>query len=278
VHVLIIRIVTGIIGMAIAAYVIQYGEWLFSAVILLLSLIGWHEFSRAFAKKGLRLAYFPGMLALLFLWGCVWLGNTDEVMAVLVTAVLVILAKAVFMHASFSIEAACVSIAGIMYVGLLFSYLLLLRFMGADTSVTSAVGNMSLGCTILWLALIGTWASDTFAFFTGSLLGKHKLCPGISPNKTIEGFVGGILGTTCVVMGMGALFSFYFLHMAVMGICIALMATVGDLVESSFKRYTGIKDSGSLIPGHGGVLDRFDSVLFTVPFVYYYVQVFNIFG
>jgi len=78
-------------------------------------------------------------------------------------------------------------------------------------------------------------------------------------------------------MGLGMLFNFSLIHMAILGVLIALVATVGDLVESSFKRLTGIKDSGQILPGHGGVLDRFDSIMFTVPFVYYYVQIFKIF-
>ena len=272
------RIITGIVGIALAAFIIQTGGWIFSTAVLLLSLGAWFEFARAFVNKGIKLAYFTGLAMIILIWGCSWLGNDGELVAVSVLTVLLVLSHTVFEHKSFSIEQACVSAAGIFYVGLAFAHLILLRFTGEPAMVSTSLGNLQLGCAWIWTALIGTWASDTFAYFTGSLLGRHKLCPEISPNKTIEGFVGGIIGTMLSVTGLGVLFSFPLLPMAGLGLCIALVATLGDLVESVIKRATGIKDSGSLIPGHGGILDRFDSVMFTVPFVYYFVQIFKIAG
>jgi phosphatidate cytidylyltransferase len=273
---LITRIVSGLVGMALTVFVVHFGSYVFGAAVFLLALIGWHEFSRAFANRGEKLAYITGMIAIVFLLGCAWLGNAEESVAVITVATLWILMQMIFRHRFFSVEQACLSIAGVMYVGMAFSHLLLLRFTGADAF--TALGSMTLpiGEALLWLAFIGTWASDTFAFFTGSFCGRHKLCPEISPNKTIEGFAGGLIGTVGITVLLGYLFSFSLIHMVALGILLALTATLGDLVESSFKRYTGIKDSGALIPGHGGVLDRFDSIMFTVPLVYYYVQIFDI--
>ena len=104
----------------------------------------------------------------------------------------------------------------------------------------------------------------------GSAIGSHKLCPTISPNKTVEGFLGSLVGTTASVAGLGVFFGLPVLEMAGLGLALSVLATLGDLVESVAKRYTGIKDSGNIIPGHGGVWDRFDSVLFTAPAVYYF--------
>lgn len=123
---------------------------------------------------------------------------------------------------------------------------------------------------MVWVMFIGTWASDSFAYFTGRAFGSHKLAPAISPNKTIEGFFGGLIGTIAVVVGLGWLLAMPLPQMAALGAAIAVLGTLGDLVESMMKRQTGIKDSGAIIPGHGGVWDRFDSVLFTAPLVYYY--------
>ena len=101
-------------------------------------------------------------------------------------------------------------------------------------------------------------------------IGSHKLCPSISPNKTIEGFGGSLVGTTAAVAALGWFFGFPVPEMAGLGLALSIFATLGDLVESVAKRETGIKDSGNIIPGHGGVWDRFDSVLFTAPIVYYF--------
>ena len=273
---MITRIVSGLVGMVLTVFVVHFGNYVFGAAVFLLALIGWHEFSRAFANKTENLAYLSGMCAIVFILGCAWLGNTDESVAVLTATTLLILVQMIFRHRVFSVEQACFSIAGIMYVAMAFSHLLLLRFMGAETFVPFGTATLSFGEALIWLAFIGTWASDTFAFFTGSFCGRHKLCPEISPNKTIEGFAGGLIGTVLITVLLGYVFSFSLIHMVVLGVLLALTATLGDLVESSFKRYTGVKDSGAIIPGHGGVLDRFDSIMFTVPLVYYYVQIFDI--
>ena len=275
---MITRIITGIVGMGLAVYVIDFGSWLFSLTVLALAMLAWHEFARAFGNAEQKLSYLLGMAAIMFMIGCAWQGNSDETLAVLTVTTLLVMAEAVFFHQRFSIEQACVSLAGILYVSLPFSHLILLRFAGADFVLSSPLGNMTQGCALIWLAFLGTWASDTFAFFTGSFCGQHKLCPDISPNKTVEGFAGGMIGTVLVTAAVGSLFGFFWGHMIVLGILLAAVATLGDLVESTIKRHTGIKDSGSLIPGHGGVLDRFDSIMFTVPLVYYYVQIFNIIG
>ena len=123
---------------------------------------------------------------------------------------------------------------------------------------------------MVWVMFIGTWASDSFAYFAGRAFGSHKLAPASSPTKTIEGFFGGLIGTIAVVVGLGWLLAMPLPQMAALGAAIAVLGTLGDLVESMMKRQTGIKDSGAIIPGHGGVWDRFDSVLFTAPLVYYY--------
>lgn len=272
------RIITGIIGIALAAFIIQTGGMLFNGTVLVLSIIGWHEFARAFAHKGQNLAYLTGILALLLLWGCAVFGVPEETMMVTTGIVLIVMAEAVFLHSSFSVEEAMISAAGILYTGILFSYLPMLRAWGDGAVISSPAGNMELGCAFIWVALIGTWASDTFAYFSGSLCGRHKLCPSISPGKTVEGLIGGIIGTVLSVTGLGVFFGFTLWEMALLGLCLALIATLGDLVESIIKRHTGIKDSGSLIPGHGGVLDRFDSTLFTMPFMYYFIQICKLAG
>lgn len=147
-----------------------------------------------------------------------------------------------------------------------------------------AVALLSVPCTLMvWmhdvftpkmllLVFILLWANDTFAYLTGRLLGKHKLFERISPGKTIEGSVGGLVFTLVGVVIFSRYVDWLSLKAAVgMGLIAVVFGTLGDLCESMLKRQAGVKDSGKLIPGHGGILDRFDSVLFAVPFVFVYL-------
>lgn len=263
------RILSGIVGIAIAAAVIQTGGAVFCAAVIALMMIGWHEYAKAFSHAGQPVAYVSGMAAMLLLGGAACTEQSAFFLAAALLAILWVLALSVFRHRSFSVPQAAASVAGIAYVGFTLPHLIFLRMPFISWSIHTPLGEMAMGCVWLWVALIGTWASDTFAYFTGVTLGRHRLCEAISPKKSVEGFVGGLIGTATTVAALGAALSWPILPMAALGVAIALLATVGDLVESAIKRYAGIKDSGALIPGHGGVLDRFDSVMFVVPFVYY---------
>ncbi len=122
----------------------------------------------------------------------------------------------------------------------------------------------------VWLIFLSAFGTDIMAYFTGYFLGKHKLCPRLSPKKTVEGAAGGALGSALFCMVFGLLQkagspAAYFL----IGLVASPFAQAGDLIASAFKRKMGIKDYGNLIPGHGGIMDRFDSVLLTAPFIYY---------
>ena len=130
----------------------------------------------------------------------------------------------------------------------------------------------SQGFGLLLLVLLGTWAADTGAYFTGMLWGRHKLAPRISPKKSIEGAIGGLLAAALVTGYVNSLLQLRLLPGWLLGLVIGLAAIIGDLFESALKREAGIKDSGWILPGHGGVLDRIDSLLFTVPAVYYLIR------
>jgi phosphatidate cytidylyltransferase len=126
---------------------------------------------------------------------------------------------------------------------------------------------------LVWHIFLTAFGTDIMAYFTGYAIGKHKLCPKISPKKTIEGSIGGILGSVLLC----GLFGYFvipglLLHCIIIGVLGGVVSQFGDLTASIFKRKMGIKDYGNLIPGHGGILDRFDSVLFTAPMVYYYIM------
>ncbi|MDH4226175.1 MAG: phosphatidate cytidylyltransferase [Deltaproteobacteria bacterium] len=132
----------------------------------------------------------------------------------------------------------------------------------------------------LWFlfSLVLVWSNDTFAYFTGKAIGKHKLAPVLSPGKSIEGLVGGLLGgviaSLCMnyFLGLGL----YHYEVALLTLGLGVVSVYGDLFESLLKRASGVKDSGNLIPGHGGLLDRIDSMVFVVPALYYYLELRNL--
>lgn len=266
------RIFTAVVGIPIAAYIIIFGQWVFGSAILLLSIAGWYELSNMLQKRNIHSSFTLGILAILLLEGCAWLGNSDEYITVLVFINLFTFVKTVIFCGSFSLNDAVFTLFGINYIGLLFSHLLLLRFTDDSLLIKTAIGSISAGAAYVWLAFIGTWASDTFAFFVGSRFGKHKLCPAVSPGKTREGFAGGLAGSILGVVAAAWFFHFSLSTGLIVGILVGIIGPCGDLVESSIKRFCGVKDSGRLLPGHGGVLDRFDSILFAIPVVYYYIH------
>ena len=157
------------------------------------------------------------------------------------------------------LEDAMATITGIFYV----------VFFSFHVTLVDQAGPYS---NMVWLIVITAFGTDIMAYFSGYLLGKHKLCSKISPKKTIEGSIGGILGSVI----LSGLFGYFFMpeilmHCIIIGVLGGIVSQFGDLTASIFKRKMGIKDYGHLIPGHGGILDRFDSVLFTGPMVYYYI-------
>jgi phosphatidate cytidylyltransferase len=150
------------------------------------------------------------------------------------------------------------TIAGILYIGWLLSHLVALR--GLDD-----------GRNWVFLALLATFGSDTAAYFAGRALGRHKLAPNISPGKTWEGTIAGFLGAIIISLLFTMLLPIVYWQAIVLGLLISIFGQLGDLVESLLKRNMGVKDSGKLLPGHGGALDRIDSVVFAGVVVYYYV-------
>jgi len=158
------------------------------------------------------------------------------------------------------------TIAGIFYLGWLLSYLVALR--GLDD-----------GRNWVFFALLTTFGSDTIAFFVGRALGRHRLAPQISPSKTWEGAIGGVFGAIIVsllfTLPTALSVPLNYGQAIILGLLVSILGQLGDLVESLFKRNMGVKDSGKLLPGHGGALDRIDSIVFAGVVVYYYVLSFN---
>jgi phosphatidate cytidylyltransferase len=153
-----------------------------------------------------------------------------------------------------------VNLFGTVYIGFMFAYTLLLRFIpGGD------------GLIFTLFTVLVTWANDTAAYFVGINFGKHKLSPRISPKKSVEGSLGGLAGGIFAAIIIALAFGKPIPHLIGLGVLVVIAGQFGDLIESIIKRNAGVKDSGSFMPGHGGVLDRFDSLLMSGPVVYYFV-------
>lgn len=139
------------------------------------------------------------------------------------------------------------------------------------------------GLFFMILALLGAWVADTGAYFVGTLFGKHKLCPGISPKKTFEGLFGGTLFNAILFLVVGFVYTkinsgieINYIYLVLLGIICSFLGLLGDLTASQIKRQCQIKDYGKIMPGHGGILDRFDSVLFVAPFMYLALNYINL--
>lgn len=240
------------------------GRWPLLVLVAGMGLIGFVEYARIWSAKGIKVSVPIGSAATvaLILWAGLAPGETAVLGAILAGAAALTLTHILLEYEKRSIEDGLITLSGIVYVGFLLSHLLLLRGFGGGT-------GWDTGLRWVLLAFLCTWATDIFAYFVGVTVGKRRLAPKISPKKSVEGLVGGAAAAMIVGILWGPLAGIGPVAGGILGVLIAGVATLGDLAESALKRHAGVKDSGTLLPGHGGVLDRFDSSLFVLPFVYY---------
>jgi len=255
------RVITALLGIPLLIAVIWFGEPWFTILVAIWGVLAVFEFYRLVAaSKVPPLTYFGLIWTLLFIlsphfdYGII----TPPLLASAVVLPLIWLLLRPQKETAFAGWAW--TIAGILYVGWLLSYLVALR--GLDA-----------GRDWLFFALFTNFGSDTAAFFVGRTWGKHHLASSISPGKTWEGAIAGVFGAIMVSLGLVALFSLplSYWQAILLGLLVSIFGQLGDLVESLFKRNMGVKESGKLMPGHGGLLDRMDSVVFAGVVVYYYV-------
>ena len=266
------RTITALLGFFIAIFVIRAGGMIFSATVLVLTLVALLELNKMLKLKHIEI--FTGVTGIItigmFLGTVFQLDNIVEIL--LVTAFVAVFLQALFYHndpAWFKNMTA--TIFAIMYISVLFPHFILMREISQELVFVGEY-QLTLGESFIWLVLLGTWASDTFAYFFGSAFGKRRLCPSVSPKKSVEGAVAGFIGCIAVIVLLGtSLVQLNLWSTIFLGLLVAIIAPLGDLAESLLKRYVEIKDSGKILPGHGGVLDRFDSLLFVMPLAYYYV-------
>jgi phosphatidate cytidylyltransferase len=238
--------------------------WLTVAVVGACLAVGLHEFAELVRIRGIRPMSLVGIVlaAALFL-DVVWPGWLGVPFAPL--GALLLLASALRRGADLeSVTSAAATLLGAVYLGAL----------GGTIAALRTAPPIEQGAWRLTLLLVVQVFSDSLAFFVGHAIGRRRLAPGISPGKSVEGAIGGLVGGVLGALAVRAvgLPALPLVHAAGLGAAVALMGIVGDLDESLLKRWAGVKDSGTLFPGHGGMLDRLDSLLFGAPVLYYYFQ------
>jgi phosphatidate cytidylyltransferase len=245
----------------------------FSIFFFLVAMLGLNEFYKITKKLDARPYAIPGMLfGVLTYLRFVNFSDVDPIYFLILQKILnslliimpfAILAVALFSKREGSIKNAFYTIGGVLYVVLPFGLLNQTAFLNTGFYDTSHYEpQLVLGIIFL------IWSNDTFAYIGGSLFGKNKMIERVSPGKTWEGTITGVILTLALSFIFEYIYILDDLPWSVLGISIPVVAAIGDLVESKLKREAGIKDSGNILPGHGGILDRFDSLIFVSPFVY----------
>jgi len=254
------RLASGIILLGIILATGFVGGAVLFVFTLAIALIGYGEFLRVFALEK-KLPGVLGMLFVLLYYVGLHMGADQRGMGLFPMTVFLItlMSLYVFTFPRYKTEEIMAALFGFVYVAVMLSFLYQTRTLpveGRDSSV------------MYWLIFICSWGCDTCAYVTGMLLGKHRLAPVLSPKKSVEGAIGGVMGAVI----LGYVYGMFFTAVpAACGIFCgagAVVSQIGDLAASAIKRNHNIKDYGHLIPGHGGILDRFDSVIFTAPIIY----------
>ena len=275
---MVVRIISSLVLFPILFYFVYCGGILLKIGTIFVSLIGMYEFYKAICKKIQPIHYlgFVVTVVYLLLLDTPLFQISDLIFEVFLFTSLIFM---VFNYKKINIYDVALTFFGVCYIPLMFSTVYLIR-------------ELNYGAYTVWLPFICAWACDTGSYFTGITCGKHKLTPELSPKKTIEGAIGGILFSAvfCIIyalfisnkqVGVEHIFdnkNVMLVSFFILGVVGAIFAQFGDLTASATKRKFNIKDYGNLIPGHGGILDRFDSVIFTSGICYIILKIIEIYS
>lgn len=252
------RLISGIVLVIIALATIISGSWILFFTLLAVSLIGMRELYKVMKVSDehvtvLELVGYLGAV-LYYIAMKADFGNYGT-MAIIISMILILFVY-VFGYPKYHAEQVMAAFFGVVYVAVMLSFIYLTR-------------SLPDGKFLVWLIFLCSWGCDTCAYCVGMLIGKHKMAPVLSPKKSIEGAVGGVAGAALLGVIYAAATQGKMAEYALICAFGALISMVGDLAASAIKRNQNIKDYGKLIPGHGGILDRFDSVIITAPVIYY---------
>jgi len=256
------RLISGIMLLAIAITVITLGENVLFGAVLVISLVGMTELYKI-VKVERSLLGIIGYLVAIGYNILIYFSLDDYLQLLFIGFLLILMVVYVIAYPLYRIEQVMTVFFGLFYVAIMLSYIY-------------RVAALEDGAILVWLIFIGAWGSDTCAYAVGILLGKHKMAPRLSPKKSVEGCVGGVIGAALIGYIYALILGDKIVGLtnprvlfAIIGASSSVISQIGDLAASAIKRNYNIKDYGKLIPGHGGILDRFDSIIFTAPIVYY---------
>lgn len=280
------RIFSGTIALAILIVLLLLPPYVLALTVLAASVIGLYEYSNAMKRINVHVDLPVSFIAALATVGRAYGSTLPEKLfpdlykilskittntnlnALAYIIIVYLFCRIIFQHQRFRIEDMAYTLFGILYIPFLLSFAVATR-------------NLEGGFMYIWLIIIGSTVTDMFAYFIGVAFGKTRIVPQISPKKTVEGSIGGVLGCMLVMILYSVLVINRFgattipvYHFAILGLLCGTVSQLGDWAASALKRTTGIKDFGKLIPGHGGIMDRVDSILFVSPLVYIYVRLF----
>lgn len=262
------RTISAVVIVLVALAAILPGGIILAAVLYVVSVIGYLELTKACGvrkgekRNGLEIT---GIAAITCYYPVIYLvEDTSYAVMVIVLSMMAMMSVYVFAYPRFHADQVMAAYFSLIYAPVMLSFVYLTR-------------QLDNGIYLVWMIFISSWISDTFAYLTGVMFGRHKLAPVLSPKKSVEGAVGGIAGAALTGALFGVLFRSAFeieqivLILTVVGGAGSVISQVGDLAASAIKRNHEIKDYGKLIPGHGGIMDRFDSVIFTAPITYFLI-------
>ena len=273
------RIISGAAALALLAVVMILGSEAIGLAVFGLALLGIYEFYNAARSGGYNPVQVLGYIACLPMLYPALTGRSPFIMLqssplnlveyislLLFLLIVLVFCLMIFSNGKYNLVDISVTLFGILYVPFLLSFVILTR-------------NLENGYLYIWLIFIGGWVTDTFAYFTGVTLGRTKILPKVSPKKSLEGSIGGVVGCSAAITVFGLLLGDILggvpiYHFIILGVLCGIISQVGDWAASAIKRFVNIKDYGKVMPGHGGVLDRVDSILFVAPIVYFYIGLF----
>ena len=265
------RVIVSVIAIPVVLAVSYIGSYVFFSFVVAVALISFYEFSLLAKNKGISVNIWIGFFSLIFL-AVNQFNNVFDTYPFVLVLMIIVSAVELFRNKNSAINNIGATLLGIFYIGAFASSLIAIR------EFYPAVGYFYLrGGYVIISIFITMWICDSAAFFGGTAFGKHKLFIRVSPNKSWEGAVFGfIFALIAMILLKEILLGFLpWSTVIAFGIIIGTVGQIGDLIESLFKRDAGVKDSSSLIPGHGGIFDRFDSILFTAPVILLYLKYFQ---